>query len=365
MLHSAEGHQSVLAPPEVASAPLRLLDPEGTLLADAPPMSDAEAMIGLRAMLLGRRFDERCVNLQRRGLMVTLAPGIGQEACSVGSVMAIDASRDWFVPQYREPAGHLLHGLPLKQAFLWHMGSPLGFRVGPGRCWLPFNAAVAGQIPHAVGLAWGFSLQGKDNVVVVHFGEGATSQGDFHEAANLAGVQRAPVVFFCQNNYWAISTPRALQTASETFAQKAIAYGFPGVLVDGNDLFAVYSATRAAVARARRGEGPTLIEGLTYRLGMHTTADDGSRCEPAGMRDEWRPKDPLIRLQRYLEKRGAWTPATGEQMEREIAGELDAAWAAAQAEPRSTLAESLHHVFAEMPPRLREQLREFERGADG
>ena len=335
--------------------PLQLLDPAGHLLTDAAPLDDVETMRGLRAMLLGRRFDERCVNLQRRGLMVTLAPGIGQEACSVGSALPLDPAHDWFVPQYREAAGQLLHRLPLKQAFLWHMGSPLGFFIGPGLRMLPFQAAVAGQIPHAVGLAWGLALQKKPGVVVVHFGEGATSQGDFHEAANLAGVMNAPVVFFCQNNYWAISTACGLQTAAPTFAHKAIAYGFPGVQVDGNDLFAVHHAMREAVERARSGGGPTLIEALTYRLGMHTTADDGSRCEPAGMRDAWRPKDPLIRLQRYLQHRGLWNDGVGAQMEEEVIAELDEAWRQAQAEPPPRLDDSLSHVFAEMTPRLREQ----------
>jgi pyruvate dehydrogenase E1 component alpha subunit len=211
------------------------------------------------------------------------------------------------------------------------------------------------RFPHAVGLAWGLRLKGEDSVVVAHFGEGATSQGDFHEAVNLAGVVKAPVVFFCQNNYWAISTSRELQTASATFAQKAVAYGFPGVLVDGNDLFAVYEVMQQAVARARRGDGPTLIEAVTYRLGMHTTADDGSRCEPPGMRDRWRPLDPLIRVKRYLERRGAWDQSADARMEREVGAALDEAWQQAQAERPSTLEESLRHVFAEMPSRLREQ----------
>jgi pyruvate dehydrogenase E1 component alpha subunit len=325
-------------------------------------LSDDEAVEGLRALLLGRRFDERCVHLQRRGLMVTLAPGIGQEACSVGSVIPLDRTRDWFVPQYREAAGQLLHGLPLVQAFLWHMGSPLGFCIPEGLRMLPFNAGVAGQIPHAVGLGWGLRLRGLDSAVVVHFGEGATSQGDFHEAINLAGVVKAPVIFFCQNNFWAISTPRELQTAAATIAQKGIAYGVPGVLVDGNDLFAVVSVMREAVARARRGEGPTLIEGITYRLGMHTTADDGSSCEPKGMRDSWRPKDPLLRLQRYLEARGRWSEEIGREMDAEIAAELDAAWAEAQETPAPTVADSLAHVYAHMPQRLQDQRRSLEEG---
>jgi pyruvate dehydrogenase E1 component alpha subunit len=337
---------------EAARPPVQILDPSGTLLADEPPLDDARAMDGLRAMLMGRRFDERCVNLQRRGLMVTLAPGIGQEACTVGSVLPLDRAHDWFVPQYREAAGQLLFGLPLKQGFLWHMGSPKGFWNPRGTNMLPFQAAVAAQIPHAVGLAWGLSLQKKPGVVVVHFGEGATSEGDFHESLNLAGVVKAPVVFFCQNNYWAISTPASIQTASPTFAHKALAHGIPGVQVDGNDLFAVYDVARTAIDRARRGLGPTLIEAVTYRLGMHTTADDGSSCEPAGMRDRWRPKDPLVRLQKYLEARHVWNEQVGARMEEEIAAELDRAWQEAQAEPRTTLEESLGWVFAEPPARL-------------
>ncbi len=345
---------------EASSAPgsmVQMLDAAGNLLVDAPPLSDDELLGGLRAMLLGRRFDELCIQLQRRGLMVTLAPGIGQEACSVGPSMALDRTRDWFVPQYREAAGQFHHGLPLVQGFLWHMGSPLGFYIPEGLCMLPFQAAVAGQVPHAVGLGWGFKLRGLTNVVVVHFGDGATSQGDFHEAANLAGAVRAPVIFVCQNNQWAISTPRRSQTAAETIAQKATAYGFPGVQVDGNDLMAVYEITRRAVARARAGEGPTLIEAVTYRLGIHTTADDASRYEPAELKEQWKDKDPILRLQRYLEARGRWNGATGSAMEREIKAQLDAAWKEAQAIPPARIEESLTHVFATMPPRLQAQQR--------
>lgn len=362
MLEHAQHARGFVMSPDALPLPVQHLDPEGNLLVSAPALSDDEALAGLRAILLGRRFDERCVNLQRRGLMVTLAPGIGQEACSVGSVMPLDRSRDWFVPQYREAAGQLLHGLPLVQAFLWHMGSPLGFRIPGHLRMLPFNAAVAGQIPHATGLAWGLRLRGSDAVVVVHFGEGATSQGDFHEAINMAGVLKAPVIFFCQNNCWAISTSRDLQTASETIAQKGLAYGVPGIQVDGNDLFAIVAVMQEAVGRARRGDGPTLIEGLTYRLGMHTTADDGSKCEPPGMRDSWRPKDPIVRLQRYLQRRGVWNETLGEEMDREVTAELDAAWAEAQATPPSTVRESLQHVYADMPPRLAAQRRGIEEG---
>ena len=339
--------------------PFQLLDQTGSLLADSPPLSDQEALKGLRAILLGRRFDELCINLQRRGLMVTFAPGIGQEACTVGSVMALDSSRDWFVPQYREAAGQLLHGSSLVTNFLWHMGSPLGFYIHEGVRMLPFQAGVAGQISHAVGLAWGAKLQGKTDVAVVHFGDGASSQGDFYEPLNLSGVVKAPVIFFCQNNFWAISLSRELQTAAQTIAQKAIAAGIPGIQVDGNDLFAVYEATRQAVERARRGDGPTLIEGVTYRLGIHTTADDSARYEPAKYKEQWRDKDPVLRLQRYLEQLGSWNTAIAAAMEAEIKAELEAAWEEAQRVPASQTEEGLTHMFAEMTPRLRYQYDEL------
>lgn len=356
MLQQAERQRRYTIEADDPLEPYQILDPAGNLVAGESPLSDDEVMAGLRAILLGRRFDELCIKLQRRGLMVTFAPGIGQEACTVGTVMALDSSRDWFVPQYREAAGQFLHGHPLVNAFLWHMGSPIGFYIPEGLRMLPFQAGVAGHISHAVGLAWGGKLQGRDEVAVAHFGEGATSQGDFYEPMNLAGVVKAPVILFCQNNNWAISTPRALQTAAPTIAHKAVAAGIPGVFVDGNDLLAVYQVTKAAVERARRGDGPTLIEGFTYRLGIHTTADDSSRYEPAELKEEWRDRDPVLRLQRYLEKQGRWSAAIGAEMEADIAAQLDAAWKEAQAYPVSTVEESLTHVFAEMTPRLRQQL---------
>lgn len=346
-------------PPE----PYQILDPAGNLLIDQAPLDDDQVMEGLRAILLGRRFDELCIKLQRRGLMVTFAPAIGQEACTVGTVMALESSRDWFAPQYREAAGQFLHGHPLLNAFLWHMGSPIGFYIPEGLKMLPFQAGVASHVGHAVGLAWGLMLQGKTDVVVAHFGEGATSQGDFYEPMNLAGVVKAPVILFCQNNNWAISTPRELQTAAQTIAQKAVAAGIPGVYVDGNDLMAIYQVTKEAVERARNGEGPTLIEGVTYRLGIHTTADDSSRYEPPELKEDWRDKDPVLRLQRYLEGKGLWSPKVGEEMEAEIKAQLDAAWEEAQAYPPSTTAESLTHVFAEMTPRLQQQYEMLQGGS--
>src|SRR5438067_2705575 len=342
----------------------RYLDQDGELLEDQP-MSDEMALDGYRAMLRGRRFDERCVSLQRQGRMVTLAPGIGQEAATVGAAMALNQKTDWFVPQYRELAGQLWHGYPLRHAFLWHVGHPIAFRVPDGLKMLPFQAAIAGQLPQAAGLAWGLKLKGDPGVVLAIFGDGGTSQGDFHEALNLAGVMRAPIVFLCQNNGWAISTTVQQQTASETLAQKAVAYGFPGVRCDGNDMFAVYKVVRDAAERARAGAGPTLVEAMTDRLGLHTTADDPSRYEPREMHDLWVDRDPLLRMQRYLKTKGVVDAAGLEKIEEDVREELRVAWDEAQREPAPDAHEYFAHVHAKPSDRLQRQLSRVRKDGDG
>jgi len=341
--------------------PVRYLDEDGELLAGEQPMSDEMALEGYRVMVRGRRFDERSVSLQRQGRMVTLAPGIGQEAATVGAAMAIDASTDWFVPQYRELAGQLWHGYPLRLAFLWHVGHPIAFQMPGDLKMLPFQAAIAGQLPQAAGLAWGLKLKGDPGVVLAIFGDGGTSQGDFHEAANLAGVMKAPIIFLCQNNGWAISTSIAQQTAAETLAQKAIAYGFPGIQCDGNDLFAVYATVREAAKRAREGKGPTLVEALTYRLGLHTTADDPTRYEPRELHDLWVNRDPLRRMRLHLVSRGVIDDAGLEAIEEEVKDELRVAWEEAQKEPAPDAAYYFGHVHADRSPRLRDQLSRLEK----
>ena len=358
-MNNLEGTRSVALP-----APVQFLDEDGELVGGEPPMDDQLALDGYRVMLRGRRFDERCVSLQRQGRMVTLAPGVGQEAATVGAAMAIDSQTDWFVPQYRELAGQLWHGYPLKLAFLWHVGHPIAFQMPEGLNMLPFQAAIAGQLPQAVGLAWGMKLKGDPGVVLAIFGDGGTSQGDFHEAMNLAGVTRAPVIFLCQNNGWAISTHVAQQTASETLAQKAVAYGFPGIRCDGNDLFAVYATVREAARRARAGEGPTLVEALTYRLGLHTTADDPTRYEPREMHDAWVNRDPLRRMQIHLKSRGAVDDAGLERIEGEIREELRVAWDEAQKEPAPDPVSFFKHVHATPSSRLTRQLERFGRDGD-
>ena len=354
-----DGVRSVPMPPMV-----KYLDQDGELL-EKQPMGDELALEGYRVMLRGRRFDERCVSHQRQGRMVTLAPGIGHEAAILGAAMALDATTDWFVPQYRELAGQLWHGYPLRLAFLWHVGHPIAFQVPGDLNMLPFQAAIAGQLPQAVGLAWGLRLKRARGVVVAVFGDGGTSQGDFHEAANLAGVMKAPIIFLCQNNGWAISTTVEQQTASETLAQKAVAYGFPGIQCDGNDLFAVYATVREAVTRARNGEGPTLVEAITYRLGLHTTADDPTRYEPREMHDMWVDRDPLRRMQLHLVSRGVIDRSGLERMEDEVKEELRVAWDEAQKEPAPDPSYYFGHVHASPSTRLGGQLKRFERDGPG
>jgi pyruvate dehydrogenase E1 component alpha subunit len=321
------------------------------------PLSIEQVLDALRWMMLSRTFDFRAVSLQRQGRMGTISAVRGQEASVVGSSFALDPSRDWIVPQYREMPAVIRHGFPLDGYLLYWMGNPAGGRVPDGVKVLPLQISLAAQLPHAVGLGWGLRLQGSDSVVTTYFGDGASSEGDTHEAMNLAGVSRAPVVFFLQNNGWAISTPRTKQTAAATFASRAEGYGFPGVIVDGNDLFAVYEATRQAVARARQGEGPTLIESQTYRMGAHNTADDPTRyMEPVEL-SGWDERDPIQRVTAYLRSQGAWDDAAQKAMQDSIDAQVDEAVEAAENFAPPSPDQIYTHVYANPPERVLQQQR--------
>jgi pyruvate dehydrogenase E1 component alpha subunit len=313
-----------------------------------------------RAMLLGRRLDERMVRLQRQGRVGTFAPIKGQEAAQIGSVATL-TPHDWMVPSFRETASMLWRGWPIEKMLMFFAGYLEGGQPAPGQRDLPIAIPVATQLPHAVGLAYAAQYKDDDAVVMAYFGDGATSEGDFHEAANFAGVWHVPVVFVCQNNQWAISVPLKKQTNSRTIAQKALAYGFPGVQVDGNDLLAVYAATREAVDRARAGEGPTLIECVTYRLGVHTTADDPTKYRSDDEVKAWEKKDPLTRLVPYLERKGLLTPGLEDDVDAEIAAAVERFESTPPPDPVTVF----DHVYAERPPHLERQRAEMiERLAD-
>ncbi|MBV9414713.1 MAG: pyruvate dehydrogenase (acetyl-transferring) E1 component subunit alpha [Solirubrobacterales bacterium] len=307
-------------------------------------------------MLLSRRVDERAFNLQRQGRLGVFSPVNGQEASVIGSAFALDPTRDWVVPQYRELPAMLHHGYSLERFLLYCMGNPEGNRMPDGVNLLPIQISLATQLPHAVGLAWGLRHQGRDGVVCVYFGDGASSEGDFHEACNLAGVQRAPVIFLLQNNRWAISTPVSKQTAG-SFAPRAAGYGFPGELVDGNDFFAVYEATARAVTRARTGEGPTLIESRTYRMGPHNTADDPTRYVDPAELEVHRALDPVVRLRGFLLDADLLSDELEQRMRAEIEEELAAAVAAAEARGAGRSEQIFDHVYADPPLRFLDQRR--------
>lgn len=309
--------------------PARVLDVDGSLLGQAP-CDVAETRRLFAAMVVARTYDRKASALQRQGRLATYAQFEGQEAAQIGSTAALRPD-DWMAATYRDAAAMWMQGYPWDNLLLGRMGDERGGSPPAGVNVLPPSITVGGHMIHAVGLAWAEMLQGTDRVAMTFFGDGATSEGDFHEAMNFAGVYRVPVVFLCQNNGWAISMSRERQTASATIAQKADAYGFPGVLVDGNDLFAVLGAARDAVVRARAGEGPTLIEALTYRMGPHTTADDAGRYRDDAEVAAWRERDPLERVRAYLAANDAWSEHWEEGVAAEAAASIEAAVGRAEA----------------------------------
>ena len=252
--------------------------------------------------LLSRRFDEYQLRWQKQGRIGTFAPAKGQEASQISSIAAVEDD-DWMVPSFRETSVALWRGTPMTGLLLYNAGYNEGGQIPEGQRDLPISIPVASQMNEAVGIAYAMKMQKKDRLVVSYFGDGATSEGDFHEALNFAQVFQTPNIFICQNNQWAISVPREQQTASKTLAQKALAYGMPGIQVDGNDPLAVYAATREAAERARKGNGPTLIECITYRLSVHTTADDPGKYRDEEEEEQWRAWDPIPRFQHYLKSR--------------------------------------------------------------
>ncbi len=340
---------------------LSILTPEGKLVdGGKPSMTDTALIEALRWMLMSRIYDERATALQRQGLYGVFSPALGQEASVVGSTMALDPARDWIVPQYRELVALVRHGYPLERLAAMGMGRVTeAARIPDGVNVLPNQVALATQLPHATGLAWGLKLQKKDSVVMTYVGDGGSSEGDFHEGLNLAGVQRAPVVFFLSNNQWAISTPRRVQSATPSFALRAAGYGFPGVEVDGNDVLAVYSAAREAVERARAGEGPTLIESVTYRMSFHNTTDNPSLYEDPQQRDDASRRDPIDRVVRYLTQRGLWDEERDKQTRASVRAEVDAALEKAAAFPTVTPGQLFDHIYSELPERLRRQREEL------
>jgi pyruvate dehydrogenase E1 component alpha subunit len=335
---------------------LQILQPEGRLdEALRPDLSDDTVQALYQKMVLIRVADQRALALQRQGRLGTYAPVIGQEAAQIGSAYAL-GKEDWVFPSFRETGVIYMRGVSLNDIYLYWMGNEAGQKVPEDVYVFPVSVPVGSHPLHAVGAAWAAKLQGEKICTVAYFGDGATSEGDFHEAMNFAGVFNTPTIFFSQNNQYAISVPRRKQTAAKTLAQKAIAYGFLGVQVDGNDLFAVYAATKEARERAISGKGPTMIEAVTYRFGPHTTADDPTKYREDAELEEWKSRDPMVRLQKYLQGKGLWSEAQETKIRVEAEAIVNKAVQEAEDVPAPKPEEMFKYTFAELTPNLKEQM---------
>ena len=336
---------------------ISILNENGELDRDLDPDISEELLLRLyRTMRLARTFDERLLSLQRQGRIGTFPPISGQEAAHLGAAAVLGAG-DWFVPAFRETAAEIWRGRSLESVILYNNGFNEGVEIPEGSNDLPISIPVGSQILHAVGLAWAARYRQTDDVAMAFFGDGATSEGDFHEGLNFASVFQTPAIFVCQNNHWAISLPRSKQTRSQTLAQKALAYNMPGIQVDGNDILAVYTAAREAVDRARSGGGPTLIECVTYRMAVHTTADDPKRYRSTEEVEQWKTRDPIKRFQNYLSDKGFLSEDKIAGLDEEVAEEIQSAIDRAE-EQMKTLGDPIdmfEHAYAEMPPYLRAQ----------
>ncbi len=340
---------------------LSILDEKGKVDTALEPKLDADFLLKMfRTMLLTRRYDERCIALQRQGRIGTFGGSRGQEAASIAAAMAITPD-DWMVQAYREPGVQLLRGWPIDKLLQFWGGYEEGCQVPDGVNDTPIAVPIASQCLHAVGIAWAMKLKGQKNCVLCYSGDGGTSEGDFHEACNFACVYQAPVIFLVQNNQWAISVPRDVQTRSETLAQKAIAYGFDGVQVDGNDALAVYVATKEAVDKAKSGGGPTLIEAVTYRLGAHTTADDPTKYRKEDDVKKWEKRDPLIRMEKYMREKNLLDDKGLAEMEADIVEQIKAGIDRYEAHRDADPLDAIRFVYHELPAELVEQREEFAR----
>ena len=345
--------------------PHRVIDGDGAVLpgATVPPLDDDELLAIYREMRLARHLDERAVSLQRQGRMGTYPPMAGQEAAQVGSAHALRGS-DVVVPSFREHAVATIRGSPIERVLRYWMGDSRANVPPAGTDDLATNVPVGTCIPHAVGAAWASTYRGDDRAAICYFGEGATSEGDFHEGANFAGVFDLPVVLFCNNNQWAISVSLEHQTAAETIAVKARAYGFPGVRVDGMDPLATYAVTESALDRARDADSPdprpTLIEAVQYRFGAHTTADDPTRYRDEAEVERWRERDPIPRYGAFLRERGLLDDETDDAIATEAAERVDEAIEAAEGAPPPDPDDVFEFVYAQLPAHLEAQREELQ-----
>lgn len=341
---------------------LRVMDNEGHIInpGEVPEISDEHLLKAYKDMLFARTADIMAVSYQRQGRMFTYPPNFGQEAVA-GALATVMRAEDWLVPAFRELGAWLAKGATLKEVFLYFMGYEDGnaFRNAPKL--LPVSVPIASQLLHAVGIAYASRLKGLDEVTYTVVGDGGTSEGDFHEALNFAAVWKVPVVFIIQNNQFAISVPVSRQTASVNLAVKSVAYGMPGIKVDGNDYLAMVAALSEASAAARKGEGPVLIEALTYRRGAHTTSDDPTRYRTRDEEEQWAQTDPLNRMKSLLISKNLWSEAEDGQHAEAYKAEVERQFAEAEKYGPYALEDVFRYTYAEMPEDLKRQQMEYEK----
>jgi pyruvate dehydrogenase E1 component alpha subunit len=309
------------------------------------------------SMTFARILDATMLRLQREGRCGTYASSEGQEATQIGAALALNRD-DWIFPYFRELGAWIVRGYPLEKWAAYWAWDERGMADTKAYNMFMLAIPVSTQIPHATGFAWGLKKRKEKKVVLCFLGDGATSKGDFAESLNFAGVFKIPIVYVCLNNQWAISVPRSRQSAAETLAQKAVAAGIEDIQVDGNDVFAVYNAAKEAADRARKGKGPTLIECVTYRLGDHTTSDDAVRYRASEDVSTWRAKEPLVRLRKLLQARGAWDEGYQKKVEADAQAKVDAAIKKMEAMPRPPIEDIFNYMYAKPTPELSEQLSE-------
>ncbi|MBI4452673.1 pyruvate dehydrogenase (acetyl-transferring) E1 component subunit alpha [Candidatus Woesearchaeota archaeon] len=338
---------------------LQILDENGNC-DDAlmPKLSNEEIKKMYEMLVLVRVFDQKAFNMQRQGRLGTYIQFKGQEACQIGSAAVLEDD-DWIFPMYRNSGLLIARKHPIVQVLQYWNGDERGMRAPDNVNNFPIAISVGTHVIHAVGAAWAAKLQGKKQVAVTYFGEGATSKGDFHEAMNFAGVYSAPCVFFCENNQFAISVPRAKQTHAETIAQKAIAYGIEGIQVDGMDIFAVYKAAKDAVEKARAGKGPTLIEAYAYRLCDHSTSDDASRYRSKEEFEAWVKKDSLERLEKYMRKKNLLDDAYKQKVLESSQQIIEKAVTEFEKIQPPDPKDMFKYVYAEMTPQQKEEMEEL------
>ena len=339
----------------------KIIDDDGVVINKEwmPKLDPKDVLKAYKDMLFARTADLQIVSYQRQGRIYTYPPNYGQEAIA-GATGALIRDQDWLVPAFREMGAMLAKGVTLKELFLYFMGYEDGSKFSKAKNTLPISVPIASQLVHAAGIGYSIKYNKEDKVVYAFVGDGGTSEGDFHEAVNFAGVWKVPVIFIIQNNQYGISTPTKLQTASDSLAVKAVAYGVKGIKVDGTDYFAMYKALEESAELCKKGEGPVLIEAVTYRKGAHTTSDDPTKYRTKEEEQMWESSDPMKRLKGWLISQKLWSEQDEEKIIPQYREEVDRIFVEAENYGPYPVEDVFKYHYAEMPDDLKDQMRQYQ-----